>query len=81
MNSHAASGPGCQSVKERDGTTNVLHPNAMREMMCRHLTYKEMFAIAEISPCDRQRLTDARRRVDQQLLVVFSPVIASEARN
>jgi hypothetical protein len=59
----------------------VLHQNAMREMMRRHLTYKEAFAMAEISLWDRHRLTDARREDYQQLLVVFGPVIASEARN
>ena len=50
-------------------------------MMRRHLAYKEAFAIAEISLWDRQCLSDARREVYQQLLVVCDPVIASEARN
>jgi hypothetical protein len=59
----------------------VPHPDAMRKMMRRHLTYKEAFAMTEISLWHRQRLADARREVYQQLLAVFGPVIASEARN
>jgi hypothetical protein len=68
---------GIVRIKERTGGSNVLHLNAMREMTRRHLTYKETLATPEISLWDKQRLLDARREVNQQLVAMFGPIAAS----
>jgi CobQ/CobB/MinD/ParA nucleotide binding domain len=62
---------GVVRIKQRSSATNVLHQNAMREMLRRHLTYKEALAMPEFSIWDRQRLRDAQRDVNDQLLTIF----------
>ena len=62
---------GVVRIKQRRSANNVLHLNAMREMTRRHLTYREVLASPEFSIWDRQRLKDAQRDVNDQLLAIF----------
>jgi hypothetical protein len=62
---------GVVRIKQRGSANNVLHLNAMREMTRRHLTYREVLASPEFSIWDRQRLRDAQREVNEQLLAIF----------
>ena len=62
---------GVVRIKQRGSGGSVLHLNAMREMTRRHLTYKEVLASPEFSIWDRQRLRDAQREVNDQLLAIF----------
>ena len=62
---------GIVRMKVRGGSNNVLHLNAMREMTRRHLTYQEALASPEFSLWDRQRLGDAQREVNEQLVAIF----------
>jgi len=72
---------GIVRIKERSGGSNVLHLNAVREMTRRNLTYKETLATPEISLWDKQRLWEARREVNQQLVAIFGAAVASAVGN
>jgi CobQ/CobB/MinD/ParA nucleotide binding domain len=75
---------GIVRIKHRRGTNQMLHLKALQEMMRRHLTYKEAMATAQFSLWDRQRLAEARREVNQQLLAIFAreePVAAPMGEN
>jgi heme-degrading monooxygenase HmoA len=62
---------GIVRIKQRAGTSQILHLKAVGEMMRRHLTYKEAFATPEIWLWDRERLAEARREVNSQLRAIF----------
>jgi hypothetical protein len=62
---------GIVRIRQRAGTSQILHLKAVGEMMRRHLTYKEAFATPEMWLWDRQRLAEARREVNSQLRVIF----------
>jgi hypothetical protein len=58
-------------IRQRGGSSNVLHLSAIREMTSRYLTYKEALPSPEFTLWDRQRLREAQREIDEQLMEVF----------
>jgi len=64
---------GVVRIRQRGGSSNVLHLNAMREMTSRYLTYGEALPSPEFTLWDRQRLREAQREIDEQLVEIFGP--------
>jgi hypothetical protein len=62
---------GVVRIRQRGGSSNVLHLNAIREMTSRYLTYKEALPSPEFTLWDRQRLREAQREIDEQLVEIF----------
>jgi hypothetical protein len=62
---------GVVRIRQRGGSSNVLHLTAIREMTSRYLTYKEALPSPEFTLWDRQRLREAQREIDEQLGEIF----------